>query len=234
VKNDTGYVPQQGTMAKINKSMSIAPTAVAPGDKAQLNGSYSVMFPPDKKEISVTETLILKAYNQEKKDYQEVGRSSDTVVAAPGERQASSEIPIPDDKQAVGKYRIAFMIATADGKTDTKEMPLTVTQDKAVLAKARREGPQPAAEPVAVAAAQELNGSKSIADNTKYVQITVPQVVFRDRPSLKGKRIGTAAKDGSFVLVDTKTVGAKKWYCIMVDEARRGWMQGSSGKIVEK
>jgi hypothetical protein len=227
VKTETNYAPQQGTVLKINKGTVLVPATVAPGGTTELKGSYLVMFPPDKKEISVTETAILKAYNQEKKTYEEVGRSSDSIVAAAGERKATSEIPIPDDKRAVGKYLIEFMISTADGKSDSVELPLTVSE-KGAKGNSSKASQAPAA--------SEPNGNKSIADNgvVKYVVITAARTVVRETPSSTGKKVAAGKKNDRYPYIDSRAVGGKTWYQVTVGSDGKGWVSAASGNIVEK
>ena len=130
-----GYQPSHGAMVKINEH-GIYPSAIAPGAKPEMHASYYVMAPSDQ-DVTVKETVALKVYNPDKNLFEEVGSSSETIIARPGERKATSQIPIPSNAEE-GKFFIVLRVEML-GQRDKKEMPLTITSDQTILAKARAE-----------------------------------------------------------------------------------------------
>ena len=132
---EVGYKPEQGVMTKINKA-TLNPSAVEPGGNLEFKGDYYIMIPLNRPETIVTESAILKVYDDQKKQFVEVGRSEESVVVAPGTRKANTDIQIPDNA-VEGKYMLSFMV-TCDNKSDIVEMPFTITKDKAILANAKQ------------------------------------------------------------------------------------------------
>ena len=129
-----GYQPSQGAMVRIGEH-GIHPSAIAPGDKPEMHASYYLMTPSDQ-DVTVKETVTLKVYNPDKHLFEEVGSTSETIVARPGERKATSEIQIPSNA-VEGKFFIVLKVQML-GQKDEKEMPLTITTDQTILAKAKR------------------------------------------------------------------------------------------------
>lgn len=252
-KASTGYSPNQGTALKIGNA-TLSPSAVAPGNKIAFRGDYYVMFPNEKKEMSITETAILKAYDAKERKWVEVGRSPETVIVAPGSRKADSEIPIPDIAEE-GKFLMVFTI-TADGKSVSAEMPFTVTKNREVLARAEAEAAAtmaaeqkqqvPDAIPTTIAKTEETPlpptvkavetaplGEKSIQIE-KYVIIAVGKVNFRETPNTRAKILGSGSKNEKYLYVGTQVVDGKKWHEIKINESTSAWLIGTAGNVKEK
>lgn len=129
-----GYQPSHGTLVRISE-YGIDPAAVAPGEKLDLRASYYLMAPSDR-EVTVQETVVLKVYNPDRKAFEEVGETSETIVASPGQRKAASEIAVPANAEE-GKFFIVLRVQM-QGQKDEKEMPLIITRDQTILARAKR------------------------------------------------------------------------------------------------
>jgi len=67
-----------------------------------------------------------------------------------------------------------------------------------------------------------------------FVVVTADQTIVRESPLLSGKKIATAKKNQKYPLVETRTVGGKAWYQVVLSGETRGWIPGSSGRIAEK
>ncbi len=126
----TGYNQSQGEVVKIQR-FNITPVSVAQGGSVKLNGSYYVMAPPDRKEIKVTETRIVKYFDPSKKEFVDLGQVDQEVTAAPGTRTADGSFDIPKDVPE-GRYKIAFVV-NAEGKSDMVERELTVRKGTAYV-----------------------------------------------------------------------------------------------------
>lgn len=118
-----GYNQSQGDVVKI-QSFNVSPTSIGQGGSVKLNGSYYVMAPPDRKEIKVTESRIVKFFDTSKNEWVELGQVDQQVTAAPGTRVADGNFDIPKDVPE-GRYRIAFVV-NAEGKSDMVERELNV------------------------------------------------------------------------------------------------------------
>lgn len=247
-RSEVGYKPQQGTVTKI-RDYTIDPAAIAPGDKPVLNASYYVMT-PEEKEITVTETLILKIYNPEKQKFEEVGSTSETIVVTPGKRRATSEIPIPPNAEE-GKFFIVFKVAT-EKQTDQMEMPLTITKNQEILAKAKRESASrhakiekqesavtvASAKSAATESSTETNndkGSKDVVEITsgKQVVITAKTTNLRENPDARSKIIAKAVKDEKYAFVSTVTIAGKQWHQIKLADGKMAWVSAAICNIVE-
>ncbi len=128
MKNE-GYNPQQGEVVKI-KSFTIAPQEVKTGEKAQLNGSYYVMAPQEKKEVKVKETRTMYYFDSSKKEWIELGPVENEVTASLGTRKADGTIDIPKDLPE-GRYRVDFKVA-ALGKEDVASTEYIVKKQTAM------------------------------------------------------------------------------------------------------
>lgn len=118
-----GYNQSQGEVVKI-QSFNVSPASVGQGGSVKLNGSYYVMAPPDRTEIKVTETRIVKYFDPSKNEFVDLGQVDQQVTAAPGTRTADGNFDIPKDVPE-GRYKIAFIV-NAEGKSDMIERELTV------------------------------------------------------------------------------------------------------------
>ena len=133
-RSRTGYQASQGAMVRISE-YAITPAAIAPGGTPEMHASYYVMA-PSHQEVTVKETVVLKVYNPDRTLFEEVGETSETIVVTPGERKATSEIPIPSNAEE-GKFFIVLKVEM-QGQKDEKEMPLTITRDRSILIKAKK------------------------------------------------------------------------------------------------
>lgn len=245
-RTEMGYTPQQGTVTKIS-DYTIDPAAIAPGDKPTLNASYYIMTAQDK-EITVTETLTLKVYNPEKKTFKEVGSTSETIVMNPGKRKATSEIPIPPNAEE-GKFFIVFKVATQE-HTDQMEMPLTITKNQEILAKAKRESMSRHAktekqESTAAVASAKSNGDRTLETSTekgakdveitngKQIVITAKNANLRENPDAQSKIVSKASKDEKYPLLNTVTISGKQWHNIRLSDGMTAWILASLSKVVE-
>jgi hypothetical protein len=238
VRKEIGYKSQQGTIAKI-KEYSIDPVAIAPGDNPTLNASYYIMTPGEE-DISVTETIALKIYDTGKNKFVEVGKSSETIVVQPGRRRAVSEIPIPSNAED-GKFFIVFKVSVK-GKSDQKELPLTITNNGEILAKAKEDAekihlanakyhPEPANKSPQLLASG--GGSKNIAENTQQIEITTKTANFRENPDATSKLVAKASKGDKYALITTVTISGKKWCQVKLENGSTPWVSASLCKKLE-
>jgi hypothetical protein len=109
----------------------VSPTSIAQGSSVKLNGSYYVMAPPDRKEIKVTETRIVKYFDPSKNEFVDLGQVDQEITAAPGTRTADGSFDIPKDVPE-GRYKIAFIV-NAEGKSDMVERELNVRKGTAFV-----------------------------------------------------------------------------------------------------
>lgn len=250
---ELGYKPEQGSITKINNGMLVS-SAVEPGGNLEFKGNYYIMIPPNenRKELIVTETAILKFYDDKKKQFVEACegcRAEESVVVAPGMRKANTEVQVPDNA-VEGKYMLAFMV-TCDGKSDIVEMPFTITKDKNILAMAKQEAmtsniapkddgqiktpelqDQPSVIPQQTVMLEPEHGAKTAP--IKTVMITASRIILHESPSTNSKKIGSAIKGQKYSWVDTKTVARRKWYQIKLENGNMAWVIGTAVKIVEE
>jgi len=125
-----GYNQSQGDLIKI-QSFNASPESVTQGGSVKLDGSYYVMAPPDRKEIKVTETRIVKYFDPSKNEFVDLGQVDQEVTAAPGTRIANGNFDIPKDVPE-GRYKITFVV-NAEGKSDMVERELTVRKASAFV-----------------------------------------------------------------------------------------------------
>ncbi len=237
---EVGYSPNKGVDVKINE-YALDPSAVKPGGEIKFDADYYVMVPPDSKEVSVTETRILKVYDEEKKQFVELEPVNETKVVSPGLRRADGSFPIPDSAPD-SKFILVFKV-TAEGKTDSLEMPFMITKDKQLLAKAEAETAKRKTKnrnwnnSTTLAASSNNSpsaaGEKSVATaGEKYIVITSEKATLRENPDPHSKVISSAKRDEQYPLITTVTVGGKKWYQIRIADGRTPWISGSLSKVV--
>ena len=117
------YRNEEGTKVKIT-NYSLNPTTVRPGETVIFDAQYYALDPIKERDLQVTEMRILKVYDEQKKQFVEVGRVPNDITVAPGFRKADGTFPIPSQTPE-GKYLIGFEVSCA-GKIDKVEIPLTV------------------------------------------------------------------------------------------------------------
>jgi len=120
---NVNYRTEEGTKVKIT-NYSLDPTTVRPGETVIFNAQYYALDPIKERDLHVTEMRILKVYDDQKRQFVEVGRVPNDITVAPGLRKADGTFPIPDQTPE-GKYLIGFEVS-CDGKIDKAEIPLTV------------------------------------------------------------------------------------------------------------
>jgi len=248
---ETGYSAEQGVVTKI-RNYTFDPDAVAPGDNPTLNASYYVMTPTDN-EITVTETVTLKFYNPEKRIFEAFPSASETIVAYPGQRNATSEIHIPSNAEE-GKFLIVFTVE-AMGTTDRSEIPFIITSNQETLARARQASAvrQAKAEEkktsIVVASAnvtESAQGEKAAqltsatevpnSDTTaieKQITIMVSRAVIRENPDPRSKIIANASKNQKYSLLNTVTISGKIWHQVKLADGKSAWILGSFAKVTE-
>jgi len=123
------YRPEDGDIVKI-KSWTNTPQEVAPGGKLQLNGSYYVMAPKEKKDVKVKETRTLYYFDSSKKNWVELGPYENEVTVDLGTRKADGIIEIPKDVPE-GRYRIDLKVS-ALGKEDIASTEYSVKKAAAM------------------------------------------------------------------------------------------------------
>lgn len=234
-----GYQSSQGTLVRISE-YAIEPAAIAPGEKLDIHASYYVMAPSDR-ELTVKETVVLKVYNPEKNLFEEVGESSETIVVSPGQRKAVSEIPIPSNAEE-GKFLIVLRVQM-QGQKDEKEMPLTITRDQTILAKARGNSLRqsysapPPSEPPGGMAGKTLvaqAGSKEIrSGTTAYVTVTTSKANIRENPDPRAKVLAKASQGERFSLLASITAHGKQWHQIKLNNGKSAWIVASTCKLAE-
>jgi len=117
------YRKEEGTKVKIMNFL-LNPTVVRPGETVTMNAQYYALDPVKEKDLLVTEMRVLKVYDEEKRQFVEVGRVPNDITIAPGLRNADGTFPIPPDAPE-GRFVIGLEITCA-GKIDKAEMPLTI------------------------------------------------------------------------------------------------------------
>jgi uncharacterized protein YgiM (DUF1202 family) len=222
-QKEINYKKGQGDITEI-KSFDLQPY-VAPGKKLKFKADYVVMTDTDKKDIPVTETRILKVFDPEKKQFDEVGAVPETVIVAPRIRHADGEVLIPEDTPE-GKYMIAFKIESLN-KTDIKELPFTVTKDNKLLAMNKIKFTD---ENIYAS-----SGTKDVQPNEKkFLIVTAAKLNIRELPDKSSKIIGKLSKGDKPLLIDNKTIEGEKWFQIKIDDEKNGWISSSGSQILEE
>jgi hypothetical protein len=139
-------------------------------------------------------------------------------------------------------------MVTADGKSDSIEMPFMVTRNKQILARAKDEAmrisdsEQKEQAPLAMGpkvvpiskTALEAQGAKSIATGNKYILITATKVNFRESPATTAKIIGSGKIHEQYPYVATSIVAGKKWHEVKISETSSAWIIGTAATLMER
>jgi Bacterial SH3 domain/Glycine zipper len=129
-QQDIGYTPAAGDVVQITE-YAITPPATAPGSQTAFNAKYYVMTPDPNADVPIAETRIVKRYDQAAGGYKELGRSVNKVTVKPGTREADGKWDVKSGV-AEGKYLVVLEVAKSE-RSDSKELPLTVTTNQALL-----------------------------------------------------------------------------------------------------
>lgn len=206
------YTPTKGNDLKIN-NYAAQPSAVAPGGTVTFKGDYYVMTPTEK-DVVVTETRVLKVFDPGKKQFVELGKVPEQITVAPGLRRADGSFTIPSEVEE-GEYMIEFLV-TAEGKSDKASIPLTITNDKTLLASAKT-----------------VSGGKAIGGGS-IVTVTAASTPLRKGPDSKSSVVVTARKGDRFPLVKQDTISGKNWFEVRLDNGDTAWIIGSTAKLTEE
>jgi hypothetical protein len=104
-----GYQPTQGTVVRVDR-LSLDPASVAPGEEFLWRSEYVVMAPDPHADLTVVETRILSAYDEQKREWKELGRIPTTITAKPGSRQDEAKMTMPT-RTTAQRYQVTFQVA---------------------------------------------------------------------------------------------------------------------------
>jgi hypothetical protein len=125
-----GYRPSQGTVVRVD-SFTVQPTTVSPGQKLTFGAEYYVMTPEQEADLPVVERMIVSFYDEQTKQWKELGRTQNQVTMKPGTRQIPpSQINTPA-KPLSQSYRVALQVEH-DKVTDGKSQGIYMAPAQAV------------------------------------------------------------------------------------------------------
>jgi hypothetical protein len=126
----TGYRPSQGTVVRVD-SFTVEPTTVSAGQKLTFGAEYYVMTPEREADLPVVERMIVSFYDEQTKEWKELGRTQSEVTMKPGTRQIPpSQINTPA-KPLSQRYRVALQVEH-DKVTDGKSQGIYMAPTQAV------------------------------------------------------------------------------------------------------
>jgi hypothetical protein len=111
--------------------LSLDPVSVAPGEEFLWRSEYMVMAPDPNADLTIVETRILSAYDEQKREWKELGPIRTTITAKPGTRQDEAKMTMP--KQTTAKrYQVTFQVAY-NNVVDQKSQEMFVAPRQAAV-----------------------------------------------------------------------------------------------------
>jgi hypothetical protein len=126
----TGYSPAQGTVVRV-ESFTVEPTTVAPSQQLTFSGQYYVMTPEREADLPVVERMIVSFYDEQAKQWKELGRTQSEVTMKPGTRQIPPSPINTPAKPLSQRYQVALQVEH-DKVTDGKSQGIYVAPAQAV------------------------------------------------------------------------------------------------------
>lgn len=226
-----GYTPAQGVVVKIEKAVT-APQQLKPGDRLTFQAQYTVLAPPQTKEIRVTETRTIFFDNRHLVD---LPRKELTLTQGTNEIQDSLSLP---KDAAEGLYLVTTSVepAVPNAQKVQAATPFVVRADA------------PAARPVlpvSQSPAPVQTPATVIAPRAAPLEVVaVPPAVQPSRPEALYVKIGLASiREGAgvgFKLLSQVPKGTKlhvleaggkdadRWFRVRLANGQEGWVAASA------
>lgn len=190
------------------------------------------MDTPDRVDVEVVETRIVRIFDPKKKAFVEVGTAEDRVTVALGMRRADGSFGTPDE-MPVGVYQIGFNVAVQDRKGVRRQvaesMTFEVTKDRAKLLHAEQEarrveqeGQRAESETPRIAQAAPRGGAKAVEH--RMLRIISDNPYVRKQPSRMAPTAGRVTKGEVYPEFEEKTERGEKWYRIELDDGKSVWL----------
>jgi len=128
-----------------------------------------------------------------------------------------------------GEYVVEFVV-TAEGKQDSAPIPLTVTNNPELLARAETFTWGKQINVDNSKAYASASGAKAVSEG-KTVTITDVKATFRKYPDKKAQSLGVAKTGDVLPFVKEDTVAGKKWYQIRMENGETAWIVANTSRL---
>jgi hypothetical protein len=221
------YNPSQGYVTKI-KDFYLNPDKISPGGQVQMNASYYVMAPEERKEVKVTETRIVHYYDPLKKEWKELGSVDQEITAAFGTRKAEGHFELPSNVPE-GSYRVALKVS-AEGVEDQAMQELTVKKGLAMGPDTYKAQPEQSQVAQIQDSRTEEYGAKAVEragkERGQLIEVTSKTLNVRQKPSTKAKIIAVIKQGEMYEAIESSKSEGGKWFKIRLEDGAEGWVSG--------
>jgi hypothetical protein len=124
------YKPSQGTLVRVD-NLTVQPQAVPAGEKFSWRSRYVVMTPDQNADLQVAETRIVSAYDEQTRQWKEMGRHRTEITIKPGTRVDEAEMSMPKAPTA-RRYLVTFQVEH-NQVADQKYQEMSVITRQALL-----------------------------------------------------------------------------------------------------
>jgi hypothetical protein len=225
----TDYTPAQGVVARIEKAAT-TPQQLRPGEQLTFQAQYTVLAPPQQKEIRVTETQTILFDNRRLKDL-----PPKELTLAPGTTDIQHSLTLPKEA-ADGLYLMMTSVTPVAANAQTVEVATPfVVRTAASVASAVPPPSVPAtaataapARPPAVEAAVVAPSVQAprVVPEALYVKIAAASI--RDGAGVKFKLLSQVPQGTRLQVIEAGGTDADRWFKVRLANGQEGWVAASA------
>lgn len=226
----TDYTPAQGVVARIEKAAT-TPQQLKPGEQLTFQAQYTVLAPPQQKEIRVTETQTILFDNRHLKDLPQK-----ELTLAPGTIDVQHSLTLPKEA-AEGLYLMMTSITPATANAQKAEVatpfvvrtaapvagatpPPTLSSTTAATATPSR---PPTVEAAVVAPSVQ---APRLTPEALYVKIAAASI--REGAGARFKLLSQVPQGTRLQVLETGGTDADRWFKVRLANGQEGWVAASA------
>ena len=111
---------------------TVQPLAVPAGEKFTWRSRYVVMTPDPNADLPVAETRIVSAYDEQTRQWKEMGRHRTDVTIKPGTRVDEAEMTMPKEPTA-HRYLVTFQVEHNQVSNQKRQEMSVITRQVSLL-----------------------------------------------------------------------------------------------------
>jgi hypothetical protein len=227
---EAGYTPAQGIVTKIEKAAA-TPQQLKPGDRLTFQAQYTVLAPPQTKEVKVTESRTIYFDNRHLIDLPQK-----SLTLAQGTNEIQDSMSLPKDA-AEGLYLMTTSVepVVANAQKAQVSTPFIV-RSAAIGARAAQPAAQPQATVVTVAPPRPAAVEASAVPPTVQAPRLVAQTLFvkiglasiREGAGSRFRLLSQAPKGTKLQVLEAGGTDADRWFRVKLPNGQEGWVAASA------
>ncbi len=209
----TGYTPQQGVVAKVDR-VAATPHQLKPGDQLVFQSQYTVLGPVQNEQVRVKETRTILYNDQPITDLPER-----ELLLTQGTNEVQSSLTLPKDA-AEGTYRVRTVVEPLAANAHKGQAVTAFVVAAPVVA-------TPAVAPAA-AAPTPAPIAPPPGRHPESMYVKVAQANLREGPGVGFKIMTTVPQGTRLQVIEEGGRDGDRWYKVKLSDGREAWVANSA------